>query len=202
MPITALPDKYSETISKLADRGFTSEDIFLTMRFSDLGPESLFPATMAFGNSRLFLYTGISQCQRQAEALQKYKEANYKPEMMNEKDRSLLPRADAKYEPKEVDDFLKKWGMYDPLKPPDDPANIVVIINYLQTYNAPLQWWASAFEPIQRAAYNVRYAVGSRTFKALITLGQNMFQREQDRFSIGEKSHRSFRHPLGEKQEE
>jgi len=90
MKIERKADNWSDTISEIALKAFTSEDIYITMRFSQLLPQEQFPATMAFGNSRLFLNTGIAQCKRQAEALKKYKEANYKAAEMKPEDLKLL----------------------------------------------------------------------------------------------------------------
>jgi len=258
-------------MSELGKDVFTSEDIFTTMRFSDLRIEEMFPATLSFGNSRMFLYAGIAQCQRMAEALTKYKTAEYDATKMTEQDQRLLPpgsmkvvtktvevepkkveekdicrnafedlykgskgitilkdladafgtieqRAKAKageqgpicghcgelaeiririttaavrrqeqaeitgphWEPREVDDFLRKWSKYKLEKEPFDKENQAVILNELQPYNQTLMWWAMAWEPVQRAHYNLLYAVNSRTFRGFIQLGREMYQREHE----------------------
>jgi hypothetical protein len=171
------------------------------MRFSQLFPEEQFPATMAWGNSRLFLNTGIAQCKRQAEALTKYKTAEYKAEKMSDDDKKLLPKTDASFDPREVDEFLADWGFYKQDKEPTEKENLIVILNRLRRWNQSLMWWADAWEPIQTALYNLRYAVNSRTFKGLIELGQNMYARQTE-VQIGEHSKRSVLHPFPKKKDE
>jgi hypothetical protein len=253
---------------------FTSEDIYITMRFSDLRIEEMFPATLSFGNSRMFLYTGIAQCQRMSEALKKYKTAGYDAEKMSEDDRRLLPEGSVtekiettidktnettvekylcretfnleyrgtkgvkilvieppidslcecgkpaeitvefktgaekktetkgirgpRWEPQEVDDFLKKWEKYHMDKEPYDRENLPVILNDLAPYNQNLMWWAMAWEPIQRAHYNLLYAVNSRTFKGFIELGKNLYDRAHE-VAVGQ--HRRWPWSKGQKPE-
>lgn len=253
---TGKNDEWAQFMAGIGKDVFTSEDIYLTMRFSDLRIEEMFPATLSFGNSRMFLYTGISQCQRMAYALEKYKTAEYDVVKMSEDDQRLLPEGSIttntvttvdksaektemlnlcrktydehyrgqrgltilsdepeidtlcscgnpaelkvkivsgakiqtktegirgpKWEPKEVDDFLKKWDKYDVDKEPFHKDNLPVILNDLMPYNQNLMWWGMAWEPIQRAHYNLLYAVGSRTFKGFITLGSNLYSRAHE----------------------
>ena len=180
MKIERKADNWSDTISDIALKAFTSEDIYITMRFSQLLPQEQFPATMAFGNSRLFLNTGIAQCKRQAEALKKYKEANYKAAEMKPEDLKLLPRSDASFDPREVDEFLEDWNTYKQDQEPSSKENVIVITNRLRRWNQNLMWWTDAWEAIQRALYNLRYAWNSRTFKGLLELGKNMYDREHE----------------------
>lgn len=253
---TGRNDEWAQFMAGIGKDVFTSEDIYLTMRFSDLRIEEMFPATLSFGNSRMFLYTGIAQCQRMAEALKKYKAAEYGVEKMSEDDRRLLPEGSVtentvttidktnekteeknicretfeqnyrgqkgltivsdqpeidslcecgkpaelvvrirsgalvktetkgirgpKWEPQEVDDFLEKWAKYKTSKEPYDKDNLPVILNDLAPYNQNLMWWAMAWEPIQRAHYNLLYAVNSRTFKGFIELGKNLYDRAHE----------------------
>jgi hypothetical protein len=193
-------DDWSSVIAEVALKAFTSTDDYLTMRFSQLLPEEQFPATMAWGNSRLFLNTGVSQCKRQAEALQKYKDANYKAEGMSENDKKLLPKIDASFDPREVDEFLLDWKEYDQSQPPNSEHNVVVIINRLRRWNQSLMWWCDAWDAIQKALYNLRYAWNSRTFKGFLELGRNMYEREHE-ISIGEHKRR-LPNPFGKKKDE
>ena len=167
-------DRYSETISEAMARGFFDEDIFVTMRFSSLHGEEQFSNTMAFGNSRSWLYTGIMQWERMVDALEKMKTG----------DRSNVP-SDANYNPDQVDDIIARWKLYDLSLPPSDPKNVTWVINHGWRYNRNLMHWAHAWEPIHRALLNGRFAMDSRTFKALIELGKNMFQRELE-VQVGE----------------
>jgi hypothetical protein len=267
-------DEWAQFMAGIGKDVFTSEDIYITMRFSDLRIEEMFPATLSFGNSRMFLYTGIAQCQRMSEALTKYKKANYKVEEMSEDDRRLLPEGSVtenlvttidksgekkeeknicratfdqnyrgqrgltilsdtppidalcecenpaelviqitsgierktetkgirgpRWEPQEVDDFLEKWEKYDMTKEPYDKANLPVILNELAPYNQNLMWWAMAWEPIQRAHYNLLYAVNSRTFKGFIELGKNLYDRAHE-VAVGQ--HRRWPWSKGQKPE-
>lgn len=196
-------DEWSSVIADIALKAFTSTDDYLTMRFSQLMPEEQFPATMAWGNSRLFLNTGISQCRRQAEALKKYKEAGYLAEKMSPEDVKLLPKKDASFDPREVDEFLEDWAKYKEDQEPTSKENIIVILNNLRRWNQSLMWWTDAWDAIQKALYNLRYAWNSRTFKGFLELGRNMYEREHE-VSVG--SHRGSGlarlNPLRKKDEE
>ena len=201
-------DPYATAMAEAMNKVFFSDDIFHTMRFGKILAEEYFPATMSFGNSRHFLQSGINQCQRQAEALKKYKDANYNVTSMKEEDRKLLPEGSVytqngqvqgpSYEPREVDDFLKKWEKYDLTKEPYSKENLPVILNDLMPYNQNLMWWAGAFDPIMKARFNLTYAENSRTFKGFIHISGQMYEREHE-VSVGAHRGRSLRHPFGQK---
>lgn len=181
-------DKYSETISRLAELGFTSDDIFTTMRFSDIHPEEQFVNTLAYGVWQSHLDTGVSQCQRMAEALTRWKKSRADAQASQPNATPAKPASgnadewweSARFDPQQVDDFLEKWAKYKTDEPPDSKANLTVLRNGLWRYNRNLMWCLQAYRPIHLALLNGRYAVGSRTFKALNDLGKNMFQREFD----------------------
>src|SRR5689334_20306213 len=104
-------DKYVDAFSDTMKTGFTSKNIIDTMRFSDLDGMEEFSNSMAYGNARSWLYTGIAQLQREVEALKKWKGG----------DKTDVPE-DANYDPKIVDDLISKWEDYEPEKEPEDPA--------------------------------------------------------------------------------
>jgi hypothetical protein len=103
-----------------------------------------------------------------------------------------------RWEPQEVDDFLTKWKKYHMDKEPYDRENLPVILNDLAPYNQNLMWWAMAWEPIQRAHYNLLYAVNSRTFKGFIELGKNLYDRAHE-VAVGQ--HRKWPWSKGQKPE-
>lgn len=187
MSIIQKSDKYTEALSKTIETGFTSKNIIDTMRFSDLDGMEEFSNTMAYANARSWLYTGISQIQREAEALKKYKAG----------DKSEVP-AGAEYDPKVVDDLLDKWSQYDTTKPPEEEKNFNTIINHLWRYNRNLMWAVHVFLPSHLAVLNGKYATkGGRTFNALVSLGKNMWQRElETNIERGNGGGRSLRHPF------
>lgn len=197
MSIIQKSDRYTEALSKQMETVFGSKDIIDTMRFTELDGVEEFSNSMAFGNARSWLYTGISQLQREIEALKKYKEAGYKTPVTEED--TGLPK-DAEYDPKIVDDLLEKWKLYDMSLNPENPKNLIVVLNYLWRYNRNLMWVVHVFFPIHLAVLNGRYARGSRTFKAFVSMAKNLYQRD-DEVEIGGRQ-RSLRHPLGQSQKD
>ena len=181
-------------------KGLFDEDIFVTMRFSHLYPDEQYSETMAFGNGRLWLYTGITQWETMVDTLKKWRAWKAAGEKAGGKPANL--DEDADFNPDEVDDIIKRWDGqegdgklqerivgYDKTKPPYATDNLVWVVNHGWRYNRPLLFYIGFFEPVQRAHLNTRYAVDSRTFNALVELGKAERGRETsiDRADEGEK---------------
>src|SRR2546427_13100395 len=123
-------DKLTEVLSQLAEKGFTSKDIFDTMRFGKLAPDEKFINVYCFSVARSFLYTGISQWERMADVLAKWKK-EHDPTVTNEQKPSSKPEnypikafLESNYNPEAVDDIIARWGEYKKDKPPFDPENV------------------------------------------------------------------------------
>ena len=181
-------DKYSENMAESVKRGFFDDDIFTTMRFSHLYPDEQYSETMAFGNGRLWLSTGITQWEGMVDTLKKWKDWKIDktkafPEKLDE---------DADFNLEEVDDIIERWDGckqdckkahkhiigYNPLMAPASAENLVWVLNHGWRYNRSLMYYIGFFEPVQRAHLNTRYAVDSRTFNALVELGKAERGRE------------------------
>ena len=178
-------DPYSEGMAENVKKGLFDDDIFTTMRFSHLYPDEQYSETMAFGNGRLWLQTGIVQWEAMVDTLKKWtdwKKAGSDPEKKPDK-----VDAEANYNPDEVADIIERWDGnqakhiigYDNTLPPWSQKNLVWVLNHGWRYNRPLMYYIGFFEPVQRAHLNTRYAVDSRTFNALVKLGMAERGREE-----------------------
>lgn len=190
-------DPYSEKMASNVERGLFDDEIFTTMRFSHLYPDEQYSETMAFGNTRHWMQTGVLQWEAMVDTLEKWQTwkkegglAEKKPDKVD---------ATANYNPEEVDDIIERWHGcssdssgklscekkhlhiigYDQLEPPWSQKNLIWIVNHGQRYNRPLMYCVGFFEPVQRAHLNTRYAVDSRTFNALVKLGMAERGREE-----------------------
>ena len=181
-------DKYSENMAESVKRGLFDDDIFTTMRFSHLYPDEQYSETMAFGNGRLWLSTGIIQWENMVDTLKKWKA--WKADPKNSKPSNI--DEDADFNPDEVDDIIRRWdgqegdpakGIeriegYDKSLAPYSAKNLIWVLNHGWRYNRSLMFYIGFFEPVQRAHLNTRYAVDSRTFNALVELGKAERGRE------------------------
>jgi hypothetical protein len=178
-------DPYSESMAKNVEKGFFDDDIFTTMRFSHLYPDEQYSETMAFGNGRLWLQTGIVQWEAMVDTLEKWK--GWKATGADPEKKPDKVDAQANYNPEEVDDIIERWKGneakhiigYDNTLSPWHPKNLVWVLNHGWRYNRPLMYYIGFFEPVQRAHLNTRYAVDSRTFNALVKLGMAERGREE-----------------------
>jgi hypothetical protein len=93
---------------------------------------------------------------------------------------------------------------YDYKKPPEDPANFEIIRTKLAGRSRGL-FWGVIFRTAHEGLLNGRYAIGGRTFNALIKVLLG-FQSKEDAAEFLEGldtgSRRSWKHPFGKKEGE
>lgn len=191
-------DPYSEKMAENVEKGLFDDDIFVTMRMSHLYPDELYSNTMAFGNARSWLYTGIMQWEKMVDILSKWKIAKSKTLVKSSEnvfgpqfEHPIVPlngeeEIEGNFNPDQVDDIILRWrgdrekGIvgFNPQQPPFSRENAVWVLNHGWRYNRNLMFWAHFFEPVHRAMLNTRYAMESRTFKALVSLGMAERNRE------------------------
>ena len=185
-------DKFVERMAELSDKIFgRTDDVFLTMRYSELHDGEEFSNTVGFGGWMWLLDGAVAQLKNEAQALQKLKALSEerdkqpppKEDELKEKEGKILkefnlPRL-PRYNPKDVDYFLEAWGKYDADKPPDDPMNITILRNHLWRFNRNLVA-ALCFRYIHLALLNGRYATARSTMKLFVDLTRGLELRPKE----------------------
>lgn len=203
-------DRLTEVLAELALKGFTSKDIYDTMRFGHLSPEEKFINVYCFANARSWLYNGVAQWEKMVDVLRKWKELKTRTDMKPEdvarddREKSLLL---GHYNPEQVDDIIERWEGcpvdekgksicvkhhqhiigYDMTLPPYEEKNVTWIINHGWRYNRSLMHWSKYFDPAHVAALNSSFGVGGRTFTDLNLDLRSLGKRELD-IATGKKA--------------
>jgi hypothetical protein len=182
-------DRLTEVLAELALKGFTSKDIYDTMRFGHLSPEEKFINVYCFANARSWLYNGVAQWEKMVDVLKKWKDlkadkAEIEKLAKDDREKTLLM---GHYNPEQVEDIINRWEGcpvddkgkltctkphqhiigYDMHLPPYDEKNVTWIINHGWRYNRSLMHWAKYFDPAHIAALNSSFGVNGRTFTEL-----------------------------------
>lgn len=186
-------DRLTEVLSDLARIGYTSKDIYDTMRFSHLSADEKFINTYCFANARSWLYNGIAQWQKMIDTLEKWKKeqspaAGEKKPSEQPENVSIKGFLAANYNPALVDDIIERWkgeatkGIvgYDMALPPYEEKNVTWILNHGWRYNRSLMHWAKYFDPAHTAALNSSFGVNGRTFTELGLTLRSLGKRELD----------------------
>ena len=201
-------DRLTEVLSELAMIGYTSPDIYHTMRFADLKPDEKFINTYCFANARSWLYSGIAQWEKMVDTLTKWqaeKDPSIKPEdkpSAKPENEPIKEQLRGNYNPVQVKDIIERWAEYDQTKPPYDDANVTWILNHGWRYNRHLMHWAKYFDPAHTAALNSSFGVNGRTFTELGLTLRSLGKRELDIATGGGKEEkenwasRHFRNPI------
>lgn len=177
-------DSLTQVLSELAQKGYLSQDIFDTMRFGHLAPDEKFINVYCFTVARSFLYAGIGQWERMADALGKWKKERDpltkpedKPSSKPEND-NIRGFLESNYNPVVVDEIIERWREYDQDKDPHDPKNVTWVLNHGWRFNRSLMHWAHYFDPAHVSALNSSFGVNGRTFTELGLTLRSLGKRE------------------------